>query len=37
MLASPAAQQFGVALLATSPGLVTSPFHFIATGYGVRS
>jgi hypothetical protein len=29
------AQQIGVALAATSPGLVTSPFHFIATGYGL--
>jgi hypothetical protein len=32
---SPVAQQIGVALAATSPGLVTSPFHFIATGYGL--
>mmetsp|Transcript_72058 Transcript_72058/g.116875 ORF Transcript_72058/g.116875 Transcript_72058/m.116875 type:complete len:281 (+) Transcript_72058:2-844(+) len=35
LLASPLAQQIGVALVATSPGLVTSPFHFIATGYGL--
>jgi hypothetical protein len=35
VLSAPAAQQMGVALLATSPGLVTSPFHFIATGYGL--
>jgi len=35
VLSAPVAQQMGVALLATSPGLVTSPFHFIATGYGL--
>ena len=35
LLEAPVARQVGVALVATSPGLVTSPFHFIATGYGL--